>query len=362
MAKRSLKGVKTPFIQYKRRNITAVIIGTVLALTAVPLWDASASRATLTNEEFASSQLNTLTFSARANRTNPSDDWKNRLFAPTQVVALDNKWFIVDCWHNRVIWSTDLNTPIAQWQTVDDNLAGPHSISFGAGYFAIEDTGRHEVNFYQFNTQDQTFIKRHSLWVGGRPHRIHYVESDNSFYVLSSETQKLHRISMNGSSPQLAHTYNLSFLNGRYSRSFTVLGKNILFVSQNREVILAEMNGDTLTERSRHTVPVDFADANDIFFTGNGYIMTATSNAIGFSPTLNELSKMKNLSNELGFKDRGYFVSQYGSTIIVPEIGTNSAVHMLALKDAKTLVKVGVLHEFGPGTTSSLARSAQMPK
>ena len=79
--------------------------------------------------------------SAAVERRHPSSSWRDRLSTPTYVSYYLHHYFIVDCWHHRVIVSDDLDTPIRDWRTIaafDDPagdhqpLAIPHSLAFVA--------------------------------------------------------------------------------------------------------------------------------------------------------------------------------------------------------------------------------------
>ena len=55
---------------------------------------------------------------------------KGRLYTPTCMEKIDNQYYIVDCWHDRVIYSDSL-CDIKEWKVLDEDLKYPHSICKG---------------------------------------------------------------------------------------------------------------------------------------------------------------------------------------------------------------------------------------
>lgn len=289
--------------------------------------------------------------------------WQSRLYAPTQVTKINGLWFIVDCWHNRVIYSADLFAPISSWKVLDSELAGPHSIAYGNGYYAVEDTNRHKVNFYAFDQANQTFVKKFSQKLGSRPHRIQYVESNKSFYVLSSESQQMDRIEVASGQPILANTQKLAFLDGAYTRSFTIVGDEMLFVSGAKKIVKSTYLGDKYQTIQSYFVPPAFYGMNDIYFTGDKYILTSTlPNAFGVVNTLSDIPTAKNEAEKYGFKGRPYYVSQYGGAIIIPEIAEYNSIKIFKTDDQSgDLMPTATIHEFGEPNEASKAQSSKIP-
>lgn len=289
--------------------------------------------------------------------------WVNRLYAPTQVSKIGDKWFIVDCWHNRVIWSYNLDDPIFRWNVLDNDLAGPHSIAYGNGLFAVEDTNRHAVNFYSFSEETQHFTKVDTLRLGGRPHRIVYDQQKNAFFVISSYTQKIHKIVVENSKPLLQYSKELPFLNSQYTRSFTVFGDYMLFVSGSQKITVAQYSDESFNVVSEITVPVEFTGMNDIYYTGQSFIITATHpNTIAIVRSLQDVPTMQDMSKELGFEGgRPYYVTQIDDNLFIPEIAEFNAIRKFHLDAPTSLRQVGVLHNFGQPTISSETRSQSIP-
>lgn len=55
--------------------------------------------------------------------------WESRLYSPTLLTKLEDTYFIVDAWHNRILYSRTLDAELQAWKVLDSELAGPHSIA-----------------------------------------------------------------------------------------------------------------------------------------------------------------------------------------------------------------------------------------
>ena len=98
--------------------------------------------------------------------------YRARLYTPTMITRLLGTYFIVDCWHHRIIHSRNLHAPLVRWKTLDDDIAGPHSIATDGTFHVAEDTGRHGLFVYRETAPDHFERVQHVPDVGIRPHRL----------------------------------------------------------------------------------------------------------------------------------------------------------------------------------------------
>lgn len=286
--------------------------------------------------------------------------WQDRLYTPTELVLLDSKWFIVDCWHHRVLWSYELDKPISQWQTMDSDLAGPHSVAYDGSHYAVEDTGRHALVIYTFN--GQAFQRtQHIEGVGLRPHRIRYDERSRSFFVVGSASRTITQIM--GNNAGAYHVIKQTRLDGLgdYTRSFSIIDDRFYFATDYKIIV---------TDRQFHTIstydlPSDFTGPNDISRIGNKYVITATpissekSAAIGRVDSLSEIPTMKNELRDKDFIGTPYYITPYGEgRYIIPEITQYSR---LAIYDSN-LSRIRTLFDFGAPNSQDIERYNWLPK
>ena len=154
----------------------------------------------------------------------------NRCYTPTALVQAGPYYFLVDCWHHRVLWNTQLLGDLAAWKTLDDDLAGPHSLASDGTVFLVDDTGRGAVVVYVPVAGSFHKVGR----VGGlgkRPHRTVYDAPTGTFYVLACESQEISKLVRHGEQMAIAWQRPLAFLEGNYTRSMTIVGAAMYFVS-----------------------------------------------------------------------------------------------------------------------------------
>lgn len=74
--------------------------------------------------------------------TNTKELWESSLYTPTMIVKFENDYFIVDCWHHRVIYNDNLYEPISKWKLMTDDIVGSHTIAYDGRLYVVDDTGR----------------------------------------------------------------------------------------------------------------------------------------------------------------------------------------------------------------------------
>lgn len=73
------------------------------------------------------------------------EPWKARLYTPTVIEKYRDDYFIVDCWHHRVLYHNDLTAPVKRWHTLVDSVGTPHSIASDGELFLTEDSVRSKI-------------------------------------------------------------------------------------------------------------------------------------------------------------------------------------------------------------------------
>lgn len=257
----------------------------------------------------------------------PLPSWWGRLYTPTQITKLGDKWFIVDCWHNRVIYSTSLTKPIKDWSILDKDLASPHSIASDGTFYAVEDTMRHAINFYKFVNNQFVLVQRFSN-LGLRPHYITY--HSGVFKMLSADSGEMfHFQNINGTIVQVLRK-RLPLIDTSktmHIRSYAIYNNLIYFTATPNQnsgnIIVTDMSYNYVRTIS---VPATFKDMNHIFFYNNKVIVTATPQAITILNTIDEISTASNKWAAFGFKGTPYYSTYVDSKLFVPEITEYSRV------------------------------------
>ena len=288
-----------------------------------------------------------------------SSDWVNRLYTPTYITKLGNIYFIVDCWHHRVLYNHDLNQDIGSWKVIDD-LAGPHSIATDGKLFLVDDTGHGGVRVYRKGIKG--LVKTQYIdGLGTRTHRVVFDKATSSFYVLSANSQEITKLVNDEGHIRFVYRKKLSFLNGAYTRSFTIHNDSMYFTSGSGYIVKVDYKDDRYVPVRYFKVPEKLRFMNDIFVASDGlWYFTATPKTILRSKSLIDLEagRFENIYQALGLKGTPYYMSEFDGYTWIPEITEYSGIKKIKLTDLAASSFV----DFGPPTTESLLRYDSRPK
>ncbi len=159
-------------------------------------------------------------------------NYDSLLSVPTYITRVDDVWFIVDCYHNRVLFTDKLGTPIDQWNIMCNKAYYPHTIASDGTVYLIDDTELNRILVYE--KVDGVFINTQVLFdIGNRPHYCAYDEISDTFYVWSSGTGEMYclRRQADTSTVYLTDIKKIEQLSDIYVRSFTIIGDEVYFAS-----------------------------------------------------------------------------------------------------------------------------------
>jgi len=202
------------------------------------------------------------------------------LSVPTQVNKIDGYYFIVDCYNNQVIYSEDINEPLYSWKVMTKDMNMGHTIASDGVVYLIDDTENNRI--LVFEKYDGKFIETQLLEdIGRRPHYIIYNEENETFYAWSSLTGEMYLIKRDKESnlTYVSEILKIDELNGVYVRSFTIVGKDIYFVSGNSNIIKARLKDFKIKER--YPVAASMAGMVQLTALEDGFIITISTDANG---------------------------------------------------------------------------------
>jgi len=293
---------------------------------------------------------------------NPQD-WSHRLYSPTFVEKLGDNYFIVDCWHNRVLYSHLLSSDLADWKTLDADLAGPHSIASDGKLLVVEDTGRHGLRVYQ-KLQDGFRLVQQVADLGGRTHRVRYDRGAKAFYVLSSDSQEIIKLVRDGKQLVVCYRKPLEFLQGKYTRSMTIYDGVMFFVSGPGEITKTRYEDDSYTVLATYRVPKGMEGMNDLFRTDDGWwYLTATPTSFVRARSLEDLEagRYEDLYQKLGLRGTPYYLSHIEGRFFLPQVDTHSEIISFLHHDDR-IADVQVLCDFGAPNAADQQCCKKLPK
>ena len=235
--------------------------------------------------------------------------YRARLYTPTMITRLLGTYFIVDCWHHRIIHSRNLHAPLVRWKTLDDDIAGPHSIATDGTFHVAEDTGRHGLFVYRETAPDHFERVQHVPDVGIRPHRTLYDAEHQQFLVVGSADQSINLLEVQGGRLVRTLTRIIPELGRQYCRSITLHEGLLYFVGEADIVVYGVDRGRVSPTGSVIHLPEVWQGSNDLFFLGRrrGLFMSTPGKACAFD-SVDALGRGEVQDLSATFRGTPYFV------------------------------------------------------
>lgn len=298
---------------------------------------------------------------------------QSELYSPTLLTRLGDTYFLIDCWHNRILYSDEIHEDLLQWEVLDGDLAGPHSIDTDGHFYVVDDTGRHQLRVYVRDGDGFEMVQEIGD-VGTRPHRVRYDSETESFYVIGSRSQTISRLVADGDELELKYTDELPFLEGRYTRSMSIIDGTMYFISGPGVIHQTYHRDDTYNILDSWEVPHPQREMNDIFKVGDQYFLTATHNWIDaeFDPE-NTIVQCQDLADfaagecvdrkeELGLDGAPYYLSKIDGWIYVPQVFQYSGIVRFRLDENGDIRDIETLYDSGTPTPESKHERFRLPK
>ncbi|MCI5066703.1 hypothetical protein MRY87_13360 [bacterium] len=286
--------------------------------------------------------------------------WQNRLFTPTQLAILQGKYFLVDCWHHRVLWSDELTRDLSEWKVISDQVIGPHSIASDGEIFLVDDTESSAVVAYRFKNGAFFEVQRFTN-LGVRPHRVRYDQESEAFWVVMSKSQEIAKITRTDGRYEVSYTKHLPFLEGKYTRSFTIHEDLMYFVSGPDAVIGVRYLDDSFEEEERYPVPPELGSMNDLFFSGEYWYLSATPQKlirVRELQAIGDPEQYEDLFEKLQLRGTPYYFTAAHGRIYLPEITEYSRI-ISFVENGAEIADLQIHFDFGPPNRSSLERKAE---
>lgn len=115
--------------------------------------------------------------------------WRNRV-APTHFTKILDHYFVVDHWHQRVLFSRWLDPCLANWKVLPGHLNGPHSIASDGKVLVVDSTDDNKLVVYV--PFKGGFVRHQEIQIKGeRPHKVIYDPSRSSFITITANDQQI---------------------------------------------------------------------------------------------------------------------------------------------------------------------------
>lgn len=207
------------------------------------------------------------------------------LSVPTYITRVEDTYFIVDCYHNQVIYHDNLTDPLYEWQIMTNDISMGHTLASDGMVYLIDDTENNRIlvmeKIQNDNGQTAFAPTQEFLNIGNRPHYIIYDEYTDTFYAWSSESGEMYlfRHAADDSRMYLTEIRSIPSLNGVYVRSFTIIDDRIYFVSGNSSIIEADLYSFKI--RKEYPVPSEMAGMIQLTKIEDYFYITISTDAAG---------------------------------------------------------------------------------
>lgn len=205
------------------------------------------------------------------------------LSVPTYVTKVEDTYFIVDCYHNQVIYHDNLTDPLTDWQVMTNDIDKGHTIAGDGLVYLVDATEGNRI--LVFEKKEGVFYHTQTLdAAGNRPHYILYDAPTDTFYVWSSMNGEMYLCRHDPGDPRmyLTEIRRVEGLADTYVRSFTIDGSDIYFVSGipgTPAILQADLSTFEITET--YPVPESMAGMVQLTVAKDAFYITVSTDIAG---------------------------------------------------------------------------------
>ena len=210
----------------------------------------------------------------------PEHNTYGDLSVPTYITKIDDLYFLVDCYHDQILYHDNLSDPLTDWLVMTDEINRGHTIASDGLVYLADDTENNRI--LVFERQDEVFVHTQTFSdIGNRPHYIIYDRPSDTFYAWSSMSGEMYlfRHSPDDSRMYLSEIRCIEQLDNIYVRSFTILDNDIYFVSGNSSILRVDLNTFELLEA--YPVPDSMAGMIQLTKIQDYYYITVSTDIAG---------------------------------------------------------------------------------
>lgn len=198
----------------------------------------------------------------------------------TYITRINDIYFMNDCYHNQIIYHTELNPDLRTWNVLTADTNYPHTIAGDGKVLLLDDTDNNRVLVYQYKNGGYEQTQKIEN-IGLKPHFVQYEPSRATFYVWSSITGELYHMKRNPKTDEVyvSEIKKIDELFAVYVRSFTIIEDDIYFVSghNNQKIIKADL--DSLEIKEEFEVTPQIAGMVQLTKIEDYYYLTISTDA-----------------------------------------------------------------------------------
>lgn len=210
----------------------------------------------------------------------PLKNTYDNLCIPTYLNKIGDLYFLVDCYHDQIIYHDNLSDPLTEWNVMTDQIHYGHTLASDGLVYLADDTENNRV--LVFEEKDGAFVHTQTFSdIGNRPHYIIYHEATDTFYVWSSMNGEMYLFRHNpgDSRMYLTEIRCVKSLSDTYVRSFTIMDNDIYFVSGYSYILRADLSTFEILET--YPVPESISGMVQLTKIQDYFYITVSTDAFG---------------------------------------------------------------------------------
>lgn len=212
----------------------------------------------------------------KAQKIDLKDNQYENLCVPTLLTQINDDYFIVDCYHNQILVSDDVDKAVKDWNVLTDQINMGHTICSDGVVYICDDTENNRVLVFAKQNGEFYYLDEFDN-IGKRPHFICYNEENDSFYVLSSLTGEFYIFKREKNSYRLYldKCVQIPQLDNVYVRSFSFIDGLIYMPAGNG--FIYEVDPESFEILSFQALPNELGGPTQLIKIGDYYYMTVST-------------------------------------------------------------------------------------
>jgi len=266
-------------------------------------------------------------------------NYSSRLFSPTYITKIDGLYFIIDCWHHRVIFTDDINNEIKDWEILDDKIFGPHSIASNKKLYVIDNTGNNSLRVYRKISRKGFELVQNIEDIGMRPHKVIYDEQSQLFYIvisgkygqISSNVNNFYAYKEKNGLLEMVYETQIEEIKNLYTRTILLVKENLIYFLTENSILITKFENLKFSILKNIYLPEELKDPNDIYILDDGAVLITLTNFLKqpkaiIAKSISNLIKGDYEDISKQFLGVPYYINQFDNYLWIPEIRNHNRI------------------------------------
>lgn len=274
--------------------------------------------------------------------------WEERLYVPTMIEKCGNRYFIIDCWNSRILYSDSCSKNLNDWNVLQqDAYLGGHTVASDGELYVFDNTDMNQVLVYKESEDESLYLTQTFEGIESRPHYALYDEETKRFYVIGSTSGIIYIFKNEQAELSLVNKCILPETKDAYVRSISIIDGDLYTSCGPGKIFQYSIENDSLIYKKEYTVPDCYYGMNQISKIDGSWYFTINTDINGDvgkttilrADSIEDLSsgKVTDLYDTMGFTGQPYFITHFDDKYWITEISASggNGIRSFELKDGK---------------------------